>query len=94
MSDITPMLDPGDAVSQPHEIINMDLSRNEQPTEGEWKRALADRSVMETAYCQHKPDPSSDTVHIGHSLRGQRFVAVPQGATGVAFFWTVGGTKQ
>lgn len=89
MDGMTPGIDAADAVSQPHEIIKANLSKNEHPTEGEWKRALADRKVMEQAFTEHTPDPDSDTVSIAHKLRGERFVAVPEGAHTVGFVWKV-----
>lgn len=76
-----------DFVSRPHEIIKAEMDRNEPPTEGEWKRALADRRVMEQAFAEHVPDPDSDTVSMAHKLRGERFIAVPKGAHTVGFVW-------
>ncbi len=83
----------GDFVSEPHEIIKAQMDRNEHPTEGEWKRAIADRNVMEQAFGEHTPNPDSDTVSIAHKLRGERFVAVPAGAHTVGFVWKIPGVE-
>lgn len=98
MIEANGQLHPADAVSEPHEVIHMELSRNEQPTEGEWKRALADRSVFEQAYVVklgeiENPEPGGQ-ISLSHALRGERILAVPQGAIGVGFIWEIGGTKQ
>lgn len=98
MNDVTQQLNAADAISQPHEVIHMELSRNEQPTEGEWKRAIADRSVFEQAFVVklsevENPAPGGQ-LSLTHPLRGQRLIAVPQGAVGVGFIWEIGGTKQ
>ena len=89
MDGMTPGLDAADAVSEPHEIIKATLNRNEHPTEGEWKRAIADRKVMEQAFAEHIPNPDSDTVSMAHKLRGERFIAIPEGAHTVGFVWKV-----
>jgi hypothetical protein len=96
--DVTPQLDPGDAVSEPHEVIHMELDRNELPTDGEWKRALTNRTVFEQAFVVKlnevdNPEPGGQ-FSLTHPLRGERIIAVPQGAIGVGFIWEIGGTKQ
>ena len=80
------------------EIERATLNPIEFPTEGEWKRALADRKVFEEAYVVklseiESPEPGGQ-FSLSHPLRGQRFVAVPAGAIGVGFIWEIGGTKQ
>src|SRR5689334_18400495 len=98
MTDVTPMPSAADFVSQPHEIIKTDLTPNEFPTEGEWKRALADRKVFEEAYVTKLGDiPDAEPggqISLTHPLRGERLILVPAGAIGVGFIWEVGGTKQ
>jgi hypothetical protein len=97
-ADVTPQLDPGDAVSEPHEVIHMELDRNELPTEGEWKRALTNRTVFEQAFVVKlgevdNPEPGGQ-FSLTHPIRGERIIAVPAGAIGVGFIWEIGGTKQ
>lgn len=72
-----------------HELIRSDLTPFELPTEGEWKRACTDRKVLEQAFREYVPNPNSDTITIGHPLRGERFVAVPSGAVGVTFHFHI-----
>lgn len=81
---------PEDFVSQPHEIIRMDYGPNEQPTEGEWKRALAERRMIEKCRAEHVPDPSSNIEQITQPLRGERFVAIPQGCHSIVYLWEIG----
>lgn len=83
-------LKPEDAVSTVHEVIRSDLLPHEFPTEGEWKRALVDRKVLEQAFLAHEPtSPTSDTVSITHKLRSERFVAVPKGAKAISFIFDI-----
>lgn len=76
------------------ELIKSDLHPNEFPTEGEWKRAITDRKVMEQAFREYKAAPDSDVVTIGHHLRGERFVAIPQGANGITFHFAIVPAKE
>lgn len=77
-----------------HELIKSDLHPNEFPTQGEWKRAVTDRKVMEQAFMEHQPKPDSDVVTIGHALRGERFIAVPRGASAVTFHFPIIPAKE
>ena len=79
-----------DGMTEPHELVTANLGKNELPTEGEWKRAMTDRRVMENAFAEHTPSPGSEMVHMAAKLRGERFIAVPDGAHTVAFLWKVG----
>ena len=89
MSDDTQHTNPSDFVSEPHEILKAELLPHEFPTEGEWKRAITDRKVMEQAFMAHEAKPDSNVVTIGHPLRGERFVAIPRGADAVTFHFTI-----
>lgn len=62
------------------------------PTEGEWRRALTDVRVAEQARAGHVPsdaDGSAEQCTVSYKLRGERFLAVPEGAIGVAFVWSL-----
>ena len=76
-----------DMVSEPQEVLVARLNPNEMMTEGEWKQAIVDRTVLEGARHAHIPEPGSVQFHIAFPLRGQRYLAVPRGAVGVAFFF-------
>lgn len=88
----------GTTVGDQIEIEHASLGPVEFPTEGEWKRAIADRKVFEEAYVVKLSEVESaepgGQFSLSHPLRGQRFVAVPAGAIGVGFIWEIGGTKQ
>ena len=68
-----------------HEEV--ELGRNELPPIGEWKRACADRSVMEKARAEHVPAEDSDIIHMNVKLKGERFICIPHGAYAVSFIW-------
>lgn len=70
-----------------HEIITMELDRDDLPTKGEWMRACSDRRVLESARMAHVGDPKAEGMNLTAALRGERFVAVPQDAYAVAFIW-------
>ena len=76
-----------------HELLKTDLTPFELPTEGEWKRAVTDRKVMEEAFMNHEADPKSDTVSISYPLRGERFIAVPRGATVISFSFPINSSR-
>lgn len=76
-------------VEREHELIRSDLLPHEFPTEGEWKRALVDRKVLEEAFLGHVPKPDSDVVRIEHKLRSERFIAVPRNAKAVCWLFDV-----
>ena len=78
-----------DFVSEPHEVLKAELLPHEFPTEGEWKRAITDRKVMEQAFMEHQAKPDSNVVTIGYPLRGERFVAIPRGADAITFHFTI-----
>ena len=80
---------PSDFVSEPHEIVHAELLPHEFPTEGEWKRAITDRKVMEQARMAHEAKPDSDVITISYPLRNERFVAIPRGASVIAFQFPV-----
>lgn len=65
------------------------LGRHDIPPIGEWKRACADRSVMERARAEYVPQSDeSDIIHMNVKLKGdERFVCIPHGAHAVSFIW-------